>query len=90
MKSLDQILDLLDGHHQRATYGAVAAALGKTPRSLMQGHRKDWRHSWVVNKDTGLPSEYPKGLIHPAIQERDEVLDTEAALQAWLREPGNL
>lgn len=56
----------------------------------MQGHRKDWRHSWVVNKDTGLPSEYPKGLIHPAIQERDEVLDTEAALQAWLREPGNL
>jgi hypothetical protein len=87
VKTLDQIVDLLNTHHQRATYGAVAALLGKTPRSLMQGCRKDWRHSWVVNKGTGLPGEYPKGMIHPAIDARDEVLDSEEVLHEWLQDP---
>ena len=82
-----QVLDLLSKYHQRATYGAVAGLLGKVPRSLMQGLPRDWRHSWVVNKDTGLPSEYPAGKIHPAIQERVEILDTEEALESWLNEP---
>ena len=87
MRSLDRILDLLQQHHQRATYGAVAGLLGKTPRALMQGRPRDWRHSWVVNKDTGLPSEYPSGKIHPAINERSDILESDAALEAWLEEP---
>ena len=40
-----------------------------------------------MNKDTGLPSEYPEGKIHPAIEERDEILDSEDALKAWLENP---
>ena len=53
----------------------------------MQGLPRDWRHSWVVNKDAGLPSEYPSGKIHPAINERAEILDTDGDLEAWLRDP---
>lgn len=87
MRSLDEVLNLLQEHHQRATYGAVSALLGKTPRALMQGLPRDWRHSWVVNKDSGMPSEYPAGKIHPAITERTEILDSVAALEAWLRQP---
>lgn len=87
MRSLDQILDLLHQHHQRATYGAVATVLGKTSRALMQGCPRDWRHSWVVNKETGLPGQYPAGKIHPAIREREEVLETVEALAKWLRDP---
>jgi len=87
LRSLKRILDLLSQHHQRATYGAVAGLLGKTPRSLMQGLPRDWRHSWVVNKDTGLPGEYASGKIHVAIEERAEIFDTEADLEAWLRDP---
>jgi hypothetical protein len=85
--SLDEILDLLHQHHQRATYGAVAGLLGKTPRALMQGLPRDRRHSWVVNKETGRPSEYPAGKIHPAISERGDILDSEPALAAWLKKP---
>ena len=73
--------------YQRATYGAVANLVGKSPRSLMQGLPRDWRHSWVVNKETGMPSEYPSGKIHPAIAERPEILESETELEAWLREP---
>jgi hypothetical protein len=85
--TLDQILDLLQRHHQRATYGAVGGLLGKVPRAVMQGCRRDWRHSWVVNKETGLPTEYPAGKIHPAIGERREILESEADLKVWLEKP---
>jgi hypothetical protein len=61
MRSLESILELLQRHHQRATYGAVAAAVGRTPRNVMQGRPRDWLHSWVVNQNTGLPTEYPAG-----------------------------
>ena len=53
----------------------------------MQGCPRDWRHSWVVNKETGLPGQYPAGKIHPAIREREEVLETVEALAKWLRDP---
>jgi hypothetical protein len=34
-----------------------------------------------------MPSEYPSGKIHPAIGERPEILESEADLEAWLRDP---
>jgi hypothetical protein len=37
MRPLNNILELLQAHHQRATYGAVAALLGRTPQNVMQG-----------------------------------------------------
>jgi hypothetical protein len=75
MRSLKGILELLQQHHQRATYGAVAALLGRTPRTVMQGCPRNWLHSWVVNQDTGRPSEYPKGMISSGA--RGECRDTQ-------------
>jgi hypothetical protein len=81
---LDAILDLLNRHHQRATYGAVAGMLGVMPRSVMQGREKNKRHSWIVNQDTGLPTDYHDFLMHPALLEGDEVLRTVEELVEWV------
>jgi hypothetical protein len=82
--SIDQVLDLLNKHHQRATYGAVAELVGGHARTLLQGRKRNWRHSWVVNQETGLPTEYPSGMIHPAIAERPGILSSAEELGRWL------
>ena len=84
--TLDEILDALQFSRQRATYGAVASVLGVSARSVLTGRPKDPRHSWVVSKATGLPSEYADSMMHPDLQSRGEVLDTGSALAAWLAE----
>jgi hypothetical protein len=84
MTTLDQVLDLLNKHHQRATYGAVADLVGGHARSVLQGRKRNWRHSWVVNQDTGMPTEYPSGMIHPAIAERPEIIASSEELEAWV------
>ncbi len=38
MPTLDEILDVLERHHQRATFGAVGGVLGRDPRSLFNGY----------------------------------------------------
>jgi len=86
-RSVRSIVELLDRFHQRATYGAVAELAGKTPRSVMQGLPRNWRHSWIVNKDTGEPSEYHLLQKHRELKERDEILDTADALAVWLDNP---
>ena len=71
--TIDQILDCLDAKRQRATYGAVAQALGPSgggPRNVKL-HLMDWnrRHgfsgeyrgpktSWVVYKNGHEPAGY--------------------------------
>ena len=88
MISLDRVLDLLNEHHQRATYGAVAGLVGGHARSVLQGRKRNWRHSWVVNQNTGMPTDYPKGMIHPAIAERATILCTAEELGDWLERQG--
>ena len=85
MRSLESILELLQRHHQRATYGAVAALVGRTPQNVMQGCPRNRLHSWVVNKETGIPTKYPAEMIHPALKERDEILSSDQGLAAWLQ-----
>jgi hypothetical protein len=85
--SLPTIVDRLNEFHQRATYGAVAALVGKTPRNVMQGLKKGWRYSWVVNQETGEPSEYHELQKHPQLFARDTILATPEALAAWLADP---
>jgi hypothetical protein len=86
MRSLESILELLQKHHQRATYGAVAPLVGRTPRNVMQGCPRDWLHSWVVNQDTKLPTDYSAEMIHPALHQRAEILRSEQELTAWLED----
>lgn len=87
MNRLDQILDLLNRHHQRATYGAVAGLVGRIPRSVLQGRPRDWRHSWVVLAATGRPSKYQGSEIHPDLAKRERILRTPGELETWLANP---
>lgn len=85
--TLDSILDQLEQFHQRATYGAVAAVVNSSPRSLMTGRDRNPRSSWIVNRGTGQPTGYADDQVHEAIAERDVILDTPESLKAWLTDP---
>jgi hypothetical protein len=82
--TLDSILDLLNLHRQRATYGAVARIVNRPPTFLMSGRTRDQRHSWVVNHRTGMPTGYEPEQIHPQLQETSEVIQTGDELSKWL------
>ena len=84
MSRLDQILDALNRHHQRATYGAVAGLVGTVPRAVLSGRKRDWRHSWVVNEETGKPTEYSDLRMHPSLAENDHVISSSEELEQWL------
>jgi hypothetical protein len=86
--TMDTILDALDTGHQRATYGAVAALLGKSPRTLMTGCDRDQRHSWVVSRKNGEPTGYAPEQVHPSLRERPEVFETKEELGRWLAARG--
>jgi hypothetical protein len=88
MMSLDQIVDLLDEHGQRATYGAVATVLGQTPRSLLRGKDRGRRYSWIVNRGTGLPTGYPDDQIDPRVPASGPVIASDAELRVWLEKVG--
>ena len=83
-EKLDQILDALNAHRQRATYGAVAAVIGAAPRTLMSGRDRDPRHSWVVSRKTGQPTGYEGEQIHPELLTEAHVIESCDELEKWL------
>jgi hypothetical protein len=85
---LDLVLAALNQHQQRATYGAVAALVGQTPRTLMRTRPRERANSWVVSKTTGKPTGYGDGDVHPELTANAQVLQTEDELAAWLRNRG--
>ena len=85
--TLDAILDQLDVFHQRATYGAVAALVDSSPRSLMTGREREPKSSWIVSRQTKQPTGYTPEQIHPALAERESVLATPESLRVWLERP---
>ena len=82
--SLDEIVELLDRHGQRATYGAVAKLTGNAPRSLLKGRDRGRRYSWIVNRETGKPTGYQDDQIDPRLAGSNAVIDDADALQRWL------
>lgn len=82
--TLDLILDQLDTARQRATYGAVAAVVGVSPRALMSGRERNQRHSWVVNLKSGLPTDYPVELTHAELTSNAAIIKSKDELAAWL------
>ena len=87
MPSLDHILDLLERHRQRATYGAVGAVVGVRAQFVMNGRPRDPRHSWVVNRLDGQPTGYTEEQKHPALTTRAAVISSGEELEAWLQAP---
>ena len=84
--TIEDILDLLDQHHQRATYGAIGGVVDRPARYLTGGWPRDHRHSWVVNRLSGLPTGYGPDDMHPQLRARAGVLETSQQLEDWLRE----
>jgi hypothetical protein len=86
--TLDSILEHLDSFHQRATYGAVAAVVGTSARSLMAGRERNSGSSWIVSSQTGQPTGYAPEQVHESLTERDVILRNPEALLKWLEDPG--
>lgn len=86
--TMDQILDALNSAQQRATYGAVAAIVGVSPRVLMKGRERNQRHSWIVNLKSGLPTDYAAELVHPDLMANATILKTRDDIEAWLTSRG--
>lgn len=82
--SLESIVDLLNEHRQRATYGAVAGLLGLSPMFFMNGTRRGPRYSWIVNRETLLPTGYTEDERHPELECQSVVWLNQADLLAWL------
>ena len=82
--TLDEIVDQLDQHGQRATYGAVARLLGHSPRSLLKGRDRARRFWWIVDRETGLPTGYNDDQIDARLRESGAVIADYAELQRWL------
>lgn len=85
-KLLDEILDYLNRHHQRATYDAVAEVVGRPETFLLRGRPRNHRNSWLVDGESGLPAGYESNQMHPELRSNERVLDTSHALQGWLAE----
>jgi hypothetical protein len=85
--SLEEIVHLLDQHGRRATYGAVAAVVGHSPRSLLRGRERGRRFSWIVNRETGMPTGYADDQIDPRLKESGPVIVTDGELRKWLENP---
>jgi hypothetical protein len=81
----DRIIEMLNEHRQRATYGAVAGVLERPARFLMQGLPRNPRNSWVVAADSLRPTGYSVEETHPSLTASDMVLTTADELIAWLR-----
>ena len=75
--TLDDIVRFLNDTKVRATYGAVAGVLGVPPRSmgaLLGVRRAD--ASWIVNADTGLPTDYSETEWHPDLLSSASIIRT--------------
>ena len=85
--SLDSLLDQLNHFHQRATYGAVAAVVNSSPRSLMVGRDRNPESSWIVSRQSGQPTGYADEQKHDALTERERILGSPEDLRNWLSDP---
>jgi hypothetical protein len=85
--TLDQVIETLDLHGRRATYGAVGEYLGGLTGwdvgRLMSRRPRSYRNSWVVNKRTGHPRVYLRNEIDPRLWTSPPAITTGADLAAW-------
>jgi hypothetical protein len=85
--SIDSIAEQLDRFRQRATYGAVAAVLNRSPRNLMSGRTRSPRDSWIVSNKDGMPTGYGPDQVHPELKSREQILRSAEDLALWLESP---
>ena len=85
--TIDQVLDALNRHKIRATYSAVAPLLRTRAMSLagqFLGRRRP-HASWVVSKQSGMPSGYSQKDCHPDLLSKTHVIEDPAELINLIR-----
>lgn len=82
--TLDNIVERLEKHRQRATYGAVAGLLGRQPLTLFDGYDFTPRNSWVVASGNGRPTNYHPSQLHPDLFSNPQVIRDKDELREWL------
>jgi len=87
LHTLESIMSALNRCHQRATYPAVAGVLSSSPRTLMIGRERIPESSWIVRRDGGQPTGYSDEQKHPALTERERVIESPEELKVWLQDP---
>ena len=87
-RSLHEILERLERHRQRATFGALAGALGCEPLALLDGYPPTPRTSWAVNRSTGMPTNHHPDEIHPDLFQKVRVISKAEDIQEWLATRG--
>ena len=89
---IEDVLDALDRHHRRATYGAVAEYIYGNRRAaqsigwLLDQHSR--RTSWVVNAGNNKPTGYMPNdpLLHPNLYDNPDVITTGDELAELMRD----
>ncbi len=84
--TLDQILDILQHHRQRATFGAVAGVLGREPLNLFEGYPRTPRTAWVVSKGTGQPTGHKQSELPADLFTNAYVITTKEELLRWIEQ----
>ena len=100
--TIDQILDCLEKNRQRATYQAVADALGSGGPRNVKWRLRDWNElhglaskfrgpktSWVVYKDSHEPAGYdtdPDAVKHQYFYHSSRVLETGQQIECLCRQ----
>jgi hypothetical protein len=87
MSTVDEVVSVLDRFRQRATYKAVGAVVGRPAQSVMSGRPHSRLDSWVVQKQTHMPTGYLPHEIHPELRHRTRVITSGADLASWLHSP---
>ena len=83
-RQVAEITAQLQRHSQRATYGAVAGVVGTSARSVMQGFDRNQRNSFVVSKETKLPTHYAAHEMHPNLTGLEHLISDADELKTWL------
>ena len=83
--SFEEIVDVLDQHHTRATYAAVAAYLRQPTAQVRKGLQPSPRYSWLVSRGTAQPMGYEPSQLHADLERTSFVLETDGELRRWLQ-----
>ena len=83
---LINIIEVLNKYRIRATYSAVAHAIGCTSLAVeMRLGKREPSKSWIVDTRTGLPTGYSSPQCHPELHSKMMVIRTADKLKELLR-----
>jgi hypothetical protein len=54
----------------------------------MSGRERNPQSSWIVSRQTGMPTGYEGDQIHEELTSRENILSTPESLRVWLENPG--